>query len=100
MDDPEENDLSHITNEGECKDIRHWFLIVFILGFVALFGKKRNFPSMELPLKLDGLVLPAHKIGRRMTSHLRHWSRTGCVALRKKAEVKPWMVCPPLYWTA
>ena len=41
-------------------------------GCVALLIRRRNFPGKELGcLKLDGLVLPAHKIGRRTTSHRR-----------------------------
>ena len=39
-------------------------------GCVALLIRRRNFPGKELGcLKLDGPVLPAHKIGRRTTSH-------------------------------
>src|SRR5476649_2541508 len=41
-------------------------------GCVALLIRRRNFPGKEQGcLKLDGLVLPAHKIGRRTTSHRR-----------------------------
>src|SRR5471032_2082254 len=41
-------------------------------GCVALLIRRRNFPGKELGcLKLDGLVLPAPKIGRRTTSHRR-----------------------------
>src|SRR5476649_1069963 len=44
-------------------------------GCVALLIRRRNFPEKELGcLKLDGPVLPAHKIGRRTTSLRRHRS--------------------------
>jgi|GEM_PF-2214294 len=44
-------------------------------GCVALLIRGRNFPGKELGcLKLDGPVLPAHKIGRRTTSLRRHRS--------------------------
>src|SRR5471032_3429991 len=46
--------------------------VVHFSGCVALLIRRRNFPGKEQGcLKLDGLVLPAHKIGRRTTSHRR-----------------------------
>ncbi|GGE78393.1 hypothetical protein CR103_08225 [Massilia psychrophila] len=42
--------------------------------FCRVVRQKAEFSrSATVPFKLDGLVLPTHKIGRRMTFHWRHW---------------------------